>query len=270
MTARFPLILCFITSLSFAQQATQRPSPHENLNALLWMQRSAEYEAITLQTFQTAHRQLRRALREKHWTAAPEQKGAFADLPPAIILDLDETVLDNSSFMAKLVKEGRSFSEQEWQKWVEQERALPIPGALEFLHEAQAHGVTVFYVTNRVCDVSNPSDHTVAVLKALQFPFEPSQLLCRATESSDKSPRRAKVAATHRVLMLFGDDFNDFVTVPKAKDDWQAAVTRRKTTVEAYRTFWGTRWFVLPNPTYGSWERTIGGTIPAKIDALRP
>src|SRR4030088_2700231 len=93
-----------------------QPKTYENLNALLWTRHSAEYKAIAWQTFQTARLRLLEARADRNWTAAPEQEAPFGDLPPAIILDLDETLLDNSSYRVKLYVEGTGFTDAAWAK----------------------------------------------------------------------------------------------------------------------------------------------------------
>ena len=92
---------------------------------------------------------LDRALADKTWTAALEQAGDFGSKPPAVILDIDETVLDNSESEERSIRAGVAYSEALWAEWCNQRKATPIPGALEFTKAAAAKGVTVFYVTNR-------------------------------------------------------------------------------------------------------------------------
>jgi acid phosphatase len=235
-------------------------SAHENLNAVLWIQTAAEKRALAVQTYRAAERQLLAALKDPNWTAALEQTGDYQKLPPAVILDLDETVLDNSAIMARLVLEKNSFSEAAWARWINERRAPAIPGAVDFLKVAHANGVAVFYVTNRVCDPTKTDDPTADVLRSLSLPFSPHRLFCR-TGSADKSSRRQRIAGNHRVLLLIGDDLNDFVTLSD-----RATVEARRTLTAAHDRYWGDRWFVLPNPMYGSWERAVG----KKLEGLRP
>lgn len=245
--------------------------PHENLNSTVWMQRSAEYRALAHQAYQAARTSLLTALKDPAWTAVLEQEPPFKDLPPAIILDLDETALDNTAYTVRQIG-GTPHSEEAFQKWVERKEALAVPGAVEFLKFARTHGVEVFYVTNRVCDANVATDPTMVVLRALQFPVNSRRLLCKASlsDSSDKGQRRARIAAAYRVLLLLGDDLNDFVSVPTTAGDAKARVAQREQYVEANRDNWGVRWFVIPNPTYGSWEKAVGFTVQEKRDALRP
>ncbi len=246
------------TSLAVAQ------TPHENLNAVVWMQTSAEYRAAAIQTYRAAELSMMRAIQDKTWTAALEQKRPVPDLPVAVILDLDETVLDNGAFQARVTATGGVFSNETWQKWVEEKRAGLVPGARDFLLAAHGHGVAIFYITNRVCDPAKPDDPTVTVLRAHHLPYSSQRLLCR-TDTGDKSARRNLVAAGNRIMLLIGDDFNDFVSLTPN----QGSVEGRFDAVEAHRRYWGERWFMLPNPTYGSWERSVGSTVDAKRKALK-
>jgi acid phosphatase len=243
-----------------------KDTPHENLNAVIWMQASAEYRASVLGAYRAAETSLLRALQDPNWTAALEQTGRYQELPPAVILDVDETVLDNSTFMARLVAGGKVFSDAEWSEWVREQRAGLLPGALEFLTVAHANGVALFYVTNRVCDGEDPNDPTRSVLTRHSLPLT-GGLLCKESDSAsgDKSARRRRVAQTHRILLLIGDDFNDFVT---ARSE-QASVEQRNSLVDAHTRYWGVRWFMIPNPTYGTWDRSVGYSVREKRSRLR-
>jgi acid phosphatase len=234
----------------------------DTVNAVLWTQSAAEYHATAIQTYKAAERQLFIALKDPNWTAAVEQApGDFDKLPPAVILDLDETVIDNSPMQARLIKEKKTFNDVEWSRWVKESRSGLVPGAMDFLKVAHGAGVAIFYVTNRQCDPASASDPTVLNLKQLGLPFAPLRLFCRA-DISDKSPRRSKIAGAHRVLLIVGDDFNDFYSVPQS----QMTIEGRLAAVRAHDRWWGDRWFMLPNPMYGNWERTLG---PQKLNALR-
>ena len=226
---------------------------HPTLYATLWIQTAAEYRAIAWQAYTAARSSLARALEDTTWTAAIEQAGTgYGGLPPAIILDVDETVLDNSPNQARMIRSGGEFEPESWTRWVEESRAPPVPGAPEFLALADSLGVTVFYVTNR------DAPHEAATrrnLEAAGLPLEPDvdTILLRGERDdwvSDKSSRRRAVAERYRIILLVGDDFNDFVAanLPRAERD---------RLVERYRDRWGERWIVLPNPIYGSWERVL-------------
>ena len=251
---------------AFAQAPSTNNPKYEELNAVLWMQRSVEYAGVVTETYRTAERTLPRAVDDKHWTAALEQTNRFEDLPPAIILDLDETVLDNSPYEARLVATGQDSTEPAWERWVAEAKAGTLPGAVRFLSKAVLTGVTPIYITNRVCNPADPADPTLRVLRQLRIPVSPERLLCRSKndEPTDKSPRRAQVARSYRILMLFGDDINDFTSVPI-----EVAPEDRAKLLSIYEDLLGERWFVLPNPVYGSWEQAIGTTLDSKLKALR-
>jgi acid phosphatase len=221
----------------------------DNLNAVLWVQTAVEYRANSLQAYRLARYLLDDALEDTSRTAALEQVGDYAALPPAIILDIDETVLDNSFFEARLTLDNETYSEELWDAWALQEAATPTPGALDFIRYATAREVTVFYVTNRRAHLEAA---TRANMRDLGFPLREDidDVLTRGElpewEGSDKTPRRQKVAAEYRVLLMFGDNMGDFTAASSG------SLEERRAFAERYRDFWGTRWITLANPTYGS------------------
>ena len=246
---------------------------HDNLNAVLWMQVATEYEASLRTVYNAAGDVLDRALADRSWDALPRvERGGqrVENLPPAIILDADETVIDNSAYQARLIARGETFDAVTWEAFVNERRSLALPGAREFLLAAAQRGVTVFYVTNRSA-AEKPA--TYDNLRALGFPMsDPEDTVLTIDEaqgwSPDKSTRRQFVGERYRVLMLFGDNLGDFVDGHRGKSN-----AERTALVEGYRDWWGERWFMLPNPSYGGWEgaTTRGADDPnaAKRRALR-
>src|SRR5437899_12261643 len=140
------LVLVFLLALSapsFAQQAADPPAS-DLLNAVLWMQRSVEFKASALTAFALARIRLDQALADPSWTGAPEeQKGAYQALPPAVILDVDETILDNSGYQAWMALRGPSCDQKTWNAYVNTVTSLAVPGALEFARYADQKGVKV-------------------------------------------------------------------------------------------------------------------------------
>lgn len=234
---------------------------YETLNAVLWMQTSAEYEALARQTWTAATEAMRRELRAEGPSALVEEVRCAA-CPPAVIVDADETVLDNSAYDARRIVEGTEFDPAAWTAWVNERRAGAVPGALEFAREAERLGVRVFYVTNRTTE-EEPG--TVDNLRALGFPLPAGEdvVLTKgehsATATSDKTERRRAVGARYRVLLLAGDDLNDFAPANLSLED-------RRMLVERAGERWGRSWFMLPNPSYGSWERALLRDLPAGFD----
>ncbi|MFW6084922.1 MAG: 5'-nucleotidase, lipoprotein e(P4) family [Gemmatimonadota bacterium] len=244
------------------------PSALAVLDAVLWMQTSAEYAAMSRQTYAAAARLLPEALADTSWTAALEQGSGAGDLPPAVILDVDETVLDNSPYAARLIERDEAFTEESWAVWVDEARAKPVPGALEFVRAAREAGVEVFYVTNRLADLEEATRRN---LEAMGFPpgeADDVYLLKDEREGwgSDKTSRRAWIAERYRVLMLGGDDLNDFTTGARG-----TSVEDRADLVERHDEKWGSRWFVFANPTYGSWVSPLleGLESPSPSDVVR-
>ena len=254
--AGFALLLGCDGDRSGATSVAENPPPNDTLYATAWMQAAGEYAALSRQAYGAAAVRLEKALADKNWTAATEQAGRdVSALPPAIIVDVDETVLDNSPYQARLILNQEAYSEESWNEWVAAAEAEPLAGAVEFLQAASKRGVTVFYVTNR--DVSGEAA-TRANLLAKGFPVDASRdvLLLKGENDwpSDKTSRREFVANDFRIILLCGDDLNDFVSGARTKDP-----APRNALVEAYASWFGERWIVLPNPTYGSWEGSLFG-----------
>ncbi|HEX5754950.1 MAG TPA: HAD family acid phosphatase [Arenimonas sp.] len=231
---------------------------HDNINALAWMQQSLEYRLLATQIYRAADAQLGAALADPDWDAlVPEERANPArGLPPAVIVDIDETVLDNSPYQARLVRDGASYDDFTWSQWVEEERAAAVPGAVEFLRAAAARDVTVFYISNRVAHLN---EATVRNLRQAGFPVDDHARFlglghfvegCEQ-HGSEKGCRRQLVGRTHRVLMQFGDQIGDMLSILANTPDG------REQAIAPYRDWFGQRWFVLPNPTYGSWEPAL-------------
>lgn len=245
-------------------------SPNDNLNAVAWMQTSVEFRLIAGQTWRGALVQLDRAIKTPGWDALTKEDRAnnAKGLPPAIIVDVDETMLDNSPYQARLIRDGQSYNEATWAEWVKEEAAKPVPGALEFARAASARGVKIFYLSNRAEDLG---DATLSNLRKAGFPVkDASQFLglglvvegCES-EGSEKGCRRQLVGRKYRVLMQFGDQIGDLVTVVANTP------AGREQAVRPYLGWVGERWFVLPNPSYGSWEPALFNNSWSQPEAER-
>ena len=252
------------------------PPSFEGLNPTLWVQTAVEYRGLASQSYLLARAKLDEGLVDPTWTAALEQTEAFSDLPPAVILDIDETVLDNSPYQARLTLDAQPYTPPTGDGWVNESVADPVPGAVEFCQYAASRGVTVFYVTNRDAHLE---DGTRANLERHQLPLQEGldTLLLQGErpewEASDKGPRRAEVASSYRILLLIGDNMGDFVSASSG------TVAERQAFADQHASYFGTRWITLPNPQYGSWEGAIidfNFSQPleqirrTKIDALAP
>lgn len=244
--------------------SSQFRDAHEQLQAVLWMQSAAEYWALAAPVYSRARTVLDAAIADPSWTAAIEQEGAnVSALPPSIVMDLDETVLDNSAFQGQLVLDRTTYSPERWGRWVALAAATEVPGAVDFIKYARSRNVRVVFVTNRTLD-EKPA--TLKNLDALLGAPTPAGDVLTTNENgwvSDKTARRAFVARTHRILMLVGDDLNDFVSVAAAKTPADRLDLARK-----YSARWTDRWIMIPNPAYGSWDRIIYAGVTGDAEVL--
>ena len=240
----------------------ERRDTHEGLDNVSWVQSSAEFWAITSATYNGAQTVLERAIGDKSWSAALEQASGYETLPAAVILDLDETVLDNSPAQAQLVLERTTYHQDMWSAWVEKRAAAAIPGAQSFIAFAEQQGVRVFFVTNRAASEQRA---TLENLAALGIKASDETVLCSGENgwTSDKTARRAEIAKSYRVLLLVGDDMNDFVATAKLTPPQRVALAKK------YADRWGRGWILLPNPMYGSWERALYPGLTNDEEILR-
>lgn len=229
----------------------QEVKPDDNLNATLWTQESVEFKGNAIGQFALARFRLEQAFADKNWTAAPaEQKGDYQKLPPAIVLDVDETVLDNSRYQAWTIQNSKSYDNDTWAKFCNAQVSTAVPGAVEFLRYANARGIKIFYVTNRAADLE---ESTRANMKKLGFPMggNVDTFLMNKEKpdwSSAKGTRRAFVAKDYRILLLVGDNMGDFT------DSYKGNPAERLKVMKDNKDHWGKDWIVIANPTYGSWE----------------
>ncbi len=238
--------------------ATTTPSTaDDNLNAVVWMQRSAEYAAVTTTIYRAATDHLDGLLKSDEDALVPAERGnAAKGLTPAIVMDVDETVLDNSPYQARLVQSGKEFADLTWDQWVAEKQAKPIPGVVAFAQAADAKGITVLYISNRA---EHLQDATLANLKAVGLPVKSDEVFlglgtfvkdCEQ-QGSEKLCRRKLAGQKYRVLMQFGDQLGDFVEIQANTPEARAELSAK------YAAWWGERWWMLPNPTYGSWEPAL-------------
>lgn len=237
--------LSFVVMAGCAQPAVDIMAP-EMLNATLWQHTSAEYEVAVLQAYRLARENLDRALVDARWSAALEQQVIDASLPPAILLDLDETVLDNTKYEIRIIRELGQYTPESFAQWCESAEAPAISGATEFLEYASHRRVAVFYYSARkeslrACTTRN--------LRALGLPLAGDSHLLLDNGTS-KSEYRGLIASNYRLLLLVGDNLEDFVAGSKSQSG------QRRELAQRYADRWGREWIILPNPMYGHWEST--------------
>ena len=241
--------------------------------ATLWVRTSPEFRAASEATYRAALEALEKGLADPAWTAEPTQGGDLSALPPAVVMDIDETVLDNSAPQAQMQLDGICFEDfpAAWDAWVAMRNAPAVPGAAEFIRAARAmkdpagRAVRVFLITNRECarregdDSACPQEaDTLANLRSLGLdsPTLAEDLMLKGERedwASEKLARRRIVAPDFRIVLNIGDDLADFLpdvrrATPLAREQARCAADSR----------WGRQWFVLPNPMYGSWLVALG------------
>lgn len=223
----------------------QNKLSQQNADATLYQHTSAECHRLYEQGYELARIRLEANLRKPH------------QLPPAVIVDIDETVLDNSPYQVTNVALGRIFAPGDWNDWTMRGSAQALPGALAFLHYADSLGCDIYYISNRHISEKNV---TIKNLFELRFPdADDAHVLCMDADS-DKTKRRAQVQERHTVALLVGDQLRDFDEVFKdrSKNDGKATVEAMRDTLRDY-------FILLPNPMYGTWLDALSG----KVDSLK-
>ncbi|MBB6063053.1 5'-nucleotidase (lipoprotein e(P4) family) [Thermosipho japonicus] len=222
--------------LRLTPQYTQKDLNEQLVMAALWYQNAGEARAIAYQAYNFAKILYDMDLKEE------------STLKRAVIVDVDETVLDNSPYDAGTIDTNNAYPIG-WNEWCEAKLATPIPGALEFLNYVAKNNGEVFYITNRSDSLKKA---TIENLKNLGFPFADEKHVLTKSTTSDKEPRRKMVAENYRIVLLIGDNLNDFSSVFRHK-----TTSERNELVDEMKDKWGTKFIILPNPIYGDWEGAV-------------
>jgi 5'-nucleotidase (lipoprotein e(P4) family) len=221
----------------------------QNIGGIVWYQRSGECRALYYQAYKMADMALDEYLKAKH---EGEKK-------PAVVVDMDETILNNSPISAYWAKNNQNFKPELWEKWVKEEQSAALPGAIEFLNKAVAKGFEVFYVTNRYEKLRKETVEILQKLKEKDEPFrgfpevDNDHVYFRQAGTPDnKEPNRKKIMKNYRIVLLVGDDLNDLSEAYFGKSNDQ-----RVQQVEKDKDSFGTRYIILPNPMYGDWDSSL-------------
>lgn len=234
------LLLSLVCSCAVFAQISEPADKEDEVLAILWQQSSGEHRALCYQAYALARMLLDRDFRNHR-----------IRMRRAIIVDLDETVWDTSAYEAMNVKLRRNYPEG-WTEWMNLAQATALPGAVEFLNYANSRGVLVFYVTNRE---PIAKESTAQNLKKLGFPVVNDETLLMRDDTAieSKTARRKAVGAKYHVVLLMGDDLNDFDGVFENSK----TVASRIGAVEKNKSQFGTHFIVLPNPMYGNWANSL-------------
>jgi len=222
--------------------------------AAAWSATSAEFGALCHQAYNLAKLRVDMALQVS--------KG---EKPLAVIADVDNTVVHAFSYWGYLINEGKDFFEDEsWDRWIPENLMTLVPGALAFLEHCQTNDVEVFYVTNR--DQGDSTfDYALRQLQYFNLPYADADHLRVFRETSNKKPARDAISQSHELVLLLGDNLNDY-----KRDYYVTDVDERFQLMERDRDDYGDRFILLPNATDGHWVRAIfGDSEPAASDENR-
>ena len=228
-------------TMTYDQQRSQ-----ENTMSVLWYQKAAETKALYLQGYNVATDRLKEILQTP------------SDKPYSIVLDLDETVLDNSPYQVQNVKDGTAFNPKDWDVWVKKAAAKAVPGAKDFLQYADQNGVQIYYISDRT---SSQVDDTIKNLEKEGIPVQGRDHLMFLEDGvKSKEGRRQAVQEKTNLVLLFGDNLVDFADFSKTSE-----ADRDKKLEELQKEF-GEKFIIFPNPMYGSWESAVyqGKKLDAK------
>ncbi|MEE4259355.1 MAG: 5'-nucleotidase, lipoprotein e(P4) family [Bacteroidales bacterium] len=219
------------------------------LMATLYNYYAAEYQALAHQAFNIGKERLAHIRRER-----PEEGNL------AVVVDIDETILNNSPYEAKSMLDGTSYESESWYEWCNMAVAEPVPGALEFLKFADSLGFNVFYISNR--KEKFVGNGTRENIRNMGFPQTTDDHFLLRTDERNKERRRKSVSENYEIVLLAGDNLGDFY------EDTDV-FTEREAVMKSNRDNFGTKFIVLPNAIYGDWLTAIG--IPGEsktIDSL--
>lgn len=205
----------------------------QNVMSTLWYKKSSEAKSLYLQAYNIATSELKEVLQKE------------LSERPAIVLDLDETVLNNSGLFASRIVDGH----KSWSEWISEHKETLLPGALDFLKFAHDSGIEVFYITNRD---AQDAPETLETLDKLGIPNADNRHVFFKTDSFSKEDRREKIEKNFEVVMYLGDNLGDF-----SKEFDGVSSEERDDAVQKFASDFGEKFIVFPNPMYGSWEDSI-------------
>lgn len=250
-------LLLLIPLLGIMMFSCQNECPKEEaenndamLLSTLYVQKAAEYQALCIQAYNLGQ-----------WKLDEKVANHTGDKKLAVVVDIDETVLDNSPHAARSIIENTDYP-MYWDEWCHKAEALPIPGSVEFLNYAASKGVETFYISNRKAHLT---ESTMKNLIAKGFPFADTEHILLRTDSRDKEERRNMVRENYDILLFFGDNLGDFLSDFDDKD-----TQSRHALVDQFKSEIGDQFIVLPNPTYGAWmsAMSMGAPKGANVDSI--
>ena len=237
------IITISLAATSCTQKSSSTPDGEPMTHLLLataWYQQSAEMRACYYQAYNLAK-----------VTLKENKQNYKGPKPTAVVLDIDETVLDNSPFESKLMADRQNYSDSAWKVWTAREDARALPGAADFIGYARELGVEVFFISNRA---EEERDHTLKNLAEAGMAVDSAHLLLydASKKTSCKDERRDAVSANYEIILFVGDNLGDYTSLFDRRDSSLALQL-----ADSLRDDFGRKFIVLPNPMYGEWENAI-------------
>ena len=228
----------FLMFLVFFYSCAQVKSPEQrsfDLMSIAYHHNAAETKALQLQAYNVAQDNLAKFLKLK------------TKKPLAVVLDIDETVLDNSPYQIK-ANISNSMFPAEWLNWTQSAKAEVIAGAKNFIHYAQKHKVQVFLITNRG---NEEKEATFKNLALRDIKIDENHIFFKA-DTSSKEVRRMSLSKNYNLALLIGDNLADFDVLYDKK-----SLEARSQATDLLAEDFGRKYIILPNPMYGDWEGSI-------------
>ena len=255
-----------VTSLNegavIQKDVTQKEFATQSLLGTVWVRNSGEYRALCYQAFNDGSHYFKEVASDKKMTGKRL----------AVVVDLDETMLDNSAYAAWQVVNGKGYSKESWERWVASEKATEVPGAVAFANTVVDNGGEIFYISNRS---AKQNQSTINNMVALGFPMADNTHVLGKVDSSDKKARVDSVKAKGFTIVTFaGDNLDDFDSTVHRRLN-----TERKEHVNATKDEYGSRRIILPNPNYGGFDGGVAKDYykldlnkknQARLEVIRP
>ena len=257
----------------------------ENLTAILWVQRSAEFRGLSYQAYNLATMEVDKAVAQRREEDKALQKAIEKDSrkqiclrPLAVVLDIDDTIVSHAPLEVYYLEHPEAKANYNaWKQWISQYNPL-LPGARDFLKYADKRGVQIFYVTGRG---PQDKDITACFLQTAGLPFKDANHLLMNDRSGSKMNHFAKLARRYDIICYLGDNVADFpigasrdenaviykkesaaATKTEIPLDIQAMLkhdknAKRNRIIDLHKHSFGTKFILLPNPMYGDWENNL-------------
>ncbi|MGP1457997.1 MAG: 5'-nucleotidase, lipoprotein e(P4) family [Treponema sp.] len=238
-----------VTAKSMEPSVADNARKEAYVNGIIY-QLSAEVKALQMQAYKLARIRLEDRLKE-------QAQGKYSK-PLAIVTDLDETILSDTMYLADAVQRPEAWDngpfDEHYYAGLASTACKAIPYAVDFFNYASSKGVEIFYITNRDPD---KGELTVKQLQYLGFPnADADHVQVKLQDnSSNKTERRNNVLKEHEVIMYLGDNIGDFTG--DFKNDLGPEKRTELALQAPYTDFWGDKWIVLPNATYGNYVSAV-------------